>query len=52
MAVPNPADIRATGAVAQAETSQRNLVIMATVDHVQSTIPPNRVSALTQVTIP
>jgi hypothetical protein len=37
---------------AQAETSQRNLVVNATVDHVQSTIRPNRVSTFIQVTIP
>jgi hypothetical protein len=42
------ADIRAW---VQAETSRRNLVVNATVDHVQSTIRPNRVSAFTQVTI-
>jgi hypothetical protein len=43
------ADIRAW---AQAETSQRNLPVNATLDHVRSTIRPNRVSAFTQVTIP
>jgi hypothetical protein len=33
------------------ETSPRNLVVNATVDPLQSTIRPNRVSAFTQVTI-
>lgn len=36
---------------AQAETSQRNLLMIGTLDHVESTIRPKRVLALPQVMI-
>jgi len=45
-------EIGIPGDRAQAETSQRNLLMIDTLDHVESTIRPNRVFAFPQVTVP